>query len=243
MKTVNKKNIQKVAKSLKICLENLKSVEFSDTDALRTNVNKSYSPGTGYKSLICFFEDLLERIPSLKPLFNFFKFKIICENCKSQKNKDFFVNFISISKFKNIKGYINLNEALKDSLSKMNQHGKCKNCNRSHLFKTHQYQYTQFQKYMAIKIEENNSFNLSENLLINYNEIFKFDCIPNVQFKIKGIVTYNNEYKHFIGITNYLESNWLKINCLENKTLKENDILNNLPNNLKDLYFLILEKF
>ena len=47
---------------------------------------------------------------------------------------------------------------------------------------------------MAIKIEENNSSTLSENLLINYNEIFKLDSIPQAQFK-------------FIGITNYMEFN------------------------------------
>ena len=46
-------------------------------------------------------------------------------------------------------------DAMKNSSLK-----KCKNCNRSNLFKIHQYQHTHIQKYMAIKIEENNSSTL-----------------------------------------------------------------------------------
>ena len=77
---------------------------------------------------------------------------------------------------------------------------------------------------------------------MNFNAIFQFDAIPNHQFRIIGIILYQNtkDSEHFFGITRFNESNWLILNCLNNKKLTDADIFKELPKiNSNEIYFLI----
>ena len=196
------KDIQKVVKSLKECLDNLLNIEFSNTNLLRINVDKQYAPGTGPKSIINFYEDLLKRIPSMKLLFNYFTVKTLCSLCEFVKNKQiFFVNYLSISIDITNNNQFDLNQSLNNSLCEKVSSEKCNKCKEFSLYKRYQFTKNETQKYLSLKINQNKIINMT----MNFNSIFQFDAIPNHQFRIIGIIKYKNinNSGHFIGITRF----------------------------------------